>query len=79
MSENEIWMWLIMGFIPYYINLQQVRREQLLQIYALFWSFEIHARQHQRRWIFRMPLIKRLQNAAWATIVLLRRNEFPPK
>ena len=41
MSENEIWIWLVMGFIPYDINLQQVRSEQLLQIYALFWSFEI--------------------------------------
>ncbi len=62
MNGNEIWIWLIVGLVPYYIKRQQGKDEQTFEVRAIFWSLVIcqrHRGQHQ--WIVRIPLIERLR------------------
>jgi hypothetical protein len=75
MIGNNLWIWLIVGLIPYYIDGQKVKSERSLHIRALFWSLEILF-QHpgQRRWILHVPFVKRLQHAALMVIKHLDRD-----
>jgi hypothetical protein len=80
MIGNDIGIWLIIGLIPYYINQQQMKKRWILQVRALFWSLEIHHSQNRRnRWSLRIPLIERLRNACWATIMHLWGGGSPKK
>lgn len=76
MNGNNIWIWLVLGIIPYYVNKQPMRNGWILQIRTLFWSFEIHyQRLSQNQWTLRVPLIKRLGDAVWAAIMLIRKDD----
>ena len=80
MIGNDIWIWLVVGFIPYYVNKQQMGNGWILQVRALFWSLEIDRQQVRRnRWTLRVPLIERLRNAVCASIMHLRGDFSPPE
>jgi hypothetical protein len=75
---NTLWIWFVVGLIPYYVNKQQTRNGWVLQVRALFWSLEILLNPcGWHRWTLRVPLIKQLHNAVWAAILHLRRNDPP--
>ena len=64
-----LWTWLVLGLVPYYINMHKAADERILQIQALFWSLNTHKRQRgQTQWTLNIPLIKRLQRAVWAAL-----------
>ena len=76
MIGNDIKIWLVVGFIPYYINKQQLKNGWILQIYALYWSLEVnHPDCERKQWTLRIPLIERLRKAIWVTIQHLREND----
>jgi hypothetical protein len=76
MFGNNLWIWFVVGLIPYYINKQRLKNGWILQVRALFWSLEIRGLQRgQDHWTVRIPVIERLQIAAWAVITHLRRDD----
>jgi hypothetical protein len=76
MIRNNLWIWLMVGLIPYYIRSQNVKSGRSLHIRAMFWSLEILYQHHGRRqWILCVPLIKRLHHAAWMAIKHLERDD----
>jgi hypothetical protein len=76
MFGNNLWIWLIVGLIPYYIKKQPSRNGWILQIRALFWSLELHRpRVGLNKWTIRVPLIERLRSAVWAAIVPLQGDD----
>ena len=77
MFGNNLWVWLIVGLIPYYINKQPTRNGWILQVRALFWSLEVHRQQGRNRLTLRVPLIERLRSAVWAAIQHLRGDDPP--
>ena len=79
MFGNNLWIWLKVGLMPYYINKQPTRNGWMLQIRALFWSLEVHIQQYGKyQFVFCVPLIQRLQKAVW-TIILQLRGDDPPQ
>lgn len=66
---TTLWIWLVVGLIPYYINTHYASNERRLQARALFWSLNIQDKLHgQTQWTLHIPLIKRLQHAVWAAL-----------
>ncbi len=55
------WLWLAVGFIPYFIKRQQKTDEQTLSIHALFWRFTIRWQHGTCSWDLSIPLILHLK------------------
>jgi hypothetical protein len=55
------WFWLTIGLIPYFINLQHTKDEQVLNIHALFWRLAIRRGHGKRSWSLSIPLITHLK------------------
>jgi len=70
-SEQVIWVSVLLGFIPYIIKWQQIRGGHVLEVRALFWSVQYTSRQ----WTIRIPLIERLRHVIWMVILQLREGE----
>ncbi len=80
MNGSEIWIWLVVGIVPYYVTWQRVRNGRILKVRALFWSLEVLLGQGGRYQLtMHVPLINRLQSAIWAAIMHLRADEPPQK
>lgn len=78
MIGNHIWIWFVVGLIPYYINKQEVRNGWTLEIRTLFYSLKVYHREHGLNgWTLRVPLIERLRKAVWAGIMHLRGDDSP--
>jgi hypothetical protein len=78
MIGNNLWIWLVVGIIPHYIEKQQMRNGWIMHIRALFWSLEIRYQHGQNRWTLSIPLVERLRSAVWAAIMHLRGDD-PPR
>ncbi len=73
MKGNDFLFWLVVGLVPYYVNLQPVRNGWELQVRALFWSLKILLQKcGGHRLILHIILIERLHKAFWAIIMHLR-------
>jgi hypothetical protein len=47
MNENEIWLWLVGGLVPYHVKQVNLpSRERSLEVRALFWSLAVRRRSH---------------------------------
>jgi len=55
------WLWLVGGFIPYYIKRHQTKDEQLLAVKALFWQLTIRWKEEQCSWDISIPFIEHLR------------------
>lgn len=79
MSENELWIGLAVGLVPYRIARRfPTNGGWTLEIRALFWSLYVHRnRSGRHNWLVRIPLIERLRDAAWAAVMRLR-GQKPP-
>jgi hypothetical protein len=54
---NNLWLWLVIGFVPYYIGKQQVRGKQKFEVRAVFWSLEVlQPCRGSSQWKLRIPL-----------------------
>lgn len=60
MNGNQLWIWLVVGLVPYYGALCKAKGGQKFILQALFWSLEVY-RQHNgfRQWTVHIPLIQR--------------------
>ncbi len=77
MIGNNIWIWLVVGLIPYYIKKQQRKNGWMLQVHALFWSLEMHCSHGEpKQWIWRILLVRQLRKAVWATILHLQEDKY---
>ena len=74
MKEQQIWLWLAAGLIPYRIERKCLRGGvRTLRLQALFWALDIRQRPSGRHdWTLRVPLVTRLQDAIWAAVDRLR-------
>ena len=80
MNGHDLWMWLLVGLIPYHGSWQLVRGERVLEMQAWFWSVEVRLRQQRGcQWTFCVPMIKRLRDAVWAAVKSLRGSESSEK
>ncbi len=77
MNEHNLWIWLIVGMIPYSIQQRSLEDgERLFAAHALFWSVAVCSDQKRYiRWMLRIPLIQRLQDAIWAAVLRQREDE----
>ncbi len=78
MFDNNLWIWLLVGIIPYYISRQRVRNGKLLCLRALFWSLKIRLHQSEQcQWTLHVPLIERMRTAIWAFVMCLKEGRTP--
>jgi hypothetical protein len=77
MNGHDLWPWFVVGMIPYTLKRQFLTNgSRLLQAHAFFWSAEIRlSRRGQVQWTIRIPLIQRLGNALWETLMRLREDK----
>ncbi len=77
MNGHDLWLWFIVGMIPYTFKRQFLTDgSRLLQAHALFWSAEIRVSRGRRvQWTIRIPLIQRLGNALWEALMRLREDK----
>jgi hypothetical protein len=52
------WLWLAVGFLPYSIQCQKTRHEQVVYIQALFWRLSMRWRGKRCSWTLSFPWIK---------------------
>jgi hypothetical protein len=78
MIGSDIWLWLVVGLIPYYTNKQRMGNGWILRVRALCWSLEIDRQPSgQNRWTLCVSLIERLRNAVYTAIMHLRGDGSP--
>lgn len=49
MNEDLVWLWLVVGLLPYAIERRWRRDRRALQMRALFWSLEVWTQDARRR------------------------------
>ena len=69
-NEQSILIYVLVGFIPYFVKKQWAKEKHALEVRALFWSVEYTNWQ----WTIRVPLIEQLRHAIWIVIMHLREN-----
>lgn len=71
---NELWIWLAVGLVPYYIHHQYTPDGvRVFTVRALFWSLQVQRQwSGQHAWTVQVPLIERLRDAVWAAVLRLR-------
>lgn len=75
LAINDLF-WLLLGFVPCWVNRQPVRGGWQLEVRALFWRFTItrrtvrrqRRRHHHTSFTLRVPLIEKLGAAIWAAV-----------
>lgn len=74
MNENNLWISMVVGFIPYSIRwLNNKHSCKELKVNALFWNLAIHWYPSGRwSWKLEVILISRLGNAIWSVLTQLR-------
>jgi hypothetical protein len=79
MSINEIWIWIVVGLLPYRVKWQSLTNGVCtLEMRALFWSLAVRLRRSGRHdWKLSVPLIERLRDAVWAAVMRLHDNQPP--
>lgn len=79
MNGNETWVWFVAGIIPYHIEREAEKDgKRVLTIAALFWSMEVHSHVNKgHRWIFQVPVVERLRDAAWTIVIRLQQDKPP--
>ena len=78
MNEKLLWVWLVLGFIPYHVEKKCLYGgRRLLVVRALFWSLTVRSTPQRRRrtWELRVPLIERLRDTIWAALDRLRKDK----
>ena len=77
MEEKLFWIGLAAGLLPYRIERRRTApRAWTLDIDALFWSLEVRRSPHRRSaWTLRLPVIRRLRDAAWAAITRIKEGD----
>jgi hypothetical protein len=77
MNEHNLWIWLIVGMIPYTIQQRSLEGGGcLFAAHALFWSVAICSGQKRYiQWMLRIPLIQRFQDAILAATLRQRKDE----
>lgn len=69
-NAHAIWVYIVVGFIPYSMERRQTSGGHTLEIRALFWTL-----QHTRRqWTIHIPLIQRLRDGIWTVIRHLQKD-----
>lgn len=76
MFEINDSLWIVLGFVPCWVNRQPVRGGWQLEIRALFWHLTLTRRtvRRQRRrtrrtsFTLRVPLIEKVSAAIWAAV-----------
>lgn len=76
MNGNEVWVWLVVGLVPYRIEKRCLAGHvRTLEVRALFWSLTVRLRSSGRHdWTVRVPLIERLRDAVWAAVTQMRES-----
>ena len=69
MNEHNLWLWFVVGMIPYAIKQQFLSDgSRWLQAHAFFWSAEICSNcKRQTQWAIYIPLVQQFRNALVAT------------
>lgn len=74
MFENTLWLWLLVGLLPYTVKRTYLAGGvNLIEIRALTWSLHIRRRPSERNdWTIRIPLIEQFRTAFWSAIEQFR-------
>lgn len=77
MNERTMWMWLVIGLVPYSIKMEyRTGGGKFLEVRALFWWLIVYQRRNGRcDWKVRVALIYKLRDAVWSAITRLRGGE----
>ena len=77
MNTNEILPWLLLGLLPYRIELRRGGKGQFrLRIQALFWALIVQRGRNRRtNWVLHLILVERLRDAVWAAIMHLKNGK----
>lgn len=77
MNGNTIWLWLVIGLIPYNIKCQHMRNvRRTLEVRAMFWSLVIHQQTSRGyEWTILVPFIERIRKVVWKAVMLLQEDE----
>lgn len=77
MNEWEIWIWLVVGLVPYHVKKAYLSGgKSTLEVRALFWSLRMLRRRSGRTdWSVRIPLVERLRETIWAVVAQFRGDE----
>ena len=58
---NTFWFWIVVGTVPYSVNIEQKRDEKKMEVRALFWSLVVCAQRNgYSRWEVRFPFVRQL-------------------